>query len=164
MLLLFCFMTVDTFVSMLAYTSLVISIDARNRASVCSLPGGGSGLPGWSTVMRTKRPLSIILNSVRSFPAFLMLRIYLYQTSSYNYWRWHITQRWMNYQIIASLSSSANLSVHFNPVLVYWLTASSNTNKYLVSIMEKQLHKFVISTLKYSSFPIFQMIGSSLPF
>ena len=26
--------------------------DARNRASVC-------GLPGWSTVMRTKRPLLI---------------------------------------------------------------------------------------------------------
>jgi len=29
--------------------------------------------------------------------------------------------------------------------------------------MEKQLHKFVISTLKYFSCPIFQMIGSSLP-
>jgi hypothetical protein len=61
MLLLIFFMTVDTFVSMLAYTSgfkwrpnsrdqYRRETGARNRASVC-------GLPGWSTVIRTKRPL-----------------------------------------------------------------------------------------------------------
>jgi hypothetical protein len=61
MLLLIFFMTVDTFVSMLAYTSgfkwrpnsrdqYRRETGARNRASVC-------GLPRWSTVIRTKRPL-----------------------------------------------------------------------------------------------------------
>jgi uncharacterized protein (UPF0333 family) len=55
----------------------------------------------------------------------------------------------MNFQIISSLSSSANLSLHYNVMFVYLLIASSNTTKFLVSLMEKQLHKFDISTPKY---------------
>ena len=61
-------MTVDTFVSIYWLThpglngapTLAISIDARPTREIehqyVVLPGGG-GLPGWSTVMRTKRPL-----------------------------------------------------------------------------------------------------------
>ena len=49
----------------------------------------------------------------------------------------------MNCQIISSLSFFRRFI--YNEMFVYLLTASSNTNKYLESTMEKQLHKFVIS-------------------
>ena len=80
-------MTVDTFGFKLAYISglygapiLAVSIDVRNIASVCSLPGG---LPGWSAVMRTKRPLIIwIRHSLQaSIASTQTCSLYMYFTS-----------------------------------------------------------------------------------